>query len=69
MARLARVVVPGVPHHVTQRGNQRQETFFGEQEYAAYPSPPGESAFRDGMALGGALTNLAVVPSSCCRGA
>jgi len=28
MARLARVVVPGVAHHVTQRGNRRQDTFF-----------------------------------------
>ncbi|MFO7651092.1 MAG: transposase, partial [bacterium] len=23
MARIARVVVPGAPHHVTQRGNRR----------------------------------------------
>lgn len=29
MARIARVVVPGYPHHVTQRGNRRQRTFFG----------------------------------------
>jgi len=29
MARLARVIAPGMPHHVTQRGNSRQETFFG----------------------------------------
>ena len=36
MARLARVVVPGVPHHVTQRGNRRQETFFGKADYRAY---------------------------------
>lgn len=27
---------PGVPHHVTQRGNGRQRTFFGEADYAAY---------------------------------
>ena len=26
MGRIARVVVPKVPHHVTQRGNRRQET-------------------------------------------
>ena len=26
MARLTRVVVPGVPHHVTQRGNRRLAT-------------------------------------------
>ncbi|MDJ0943575.1 MAG: transposase, partial [Kiloniellales bacterium] len=36
MARLARVVVPGVPHHVTQRGNRRLETFFEDDDYRAY---------------------------------
>ena len=36
MARIARVVVPGEPHHVTQRGNRRQETFFCEDDYEAY---------------------------------
>ena len=36
MARLARVVVEGVAHHVTQRGNRRQQTFFGDDDYAAY---------------------------------
>jgi putative transposase len=36
MARLARVVIPGLPHHITQRGNRRQQTFFNEGDYAAY---------------------------------
>lgn len=36
MARLARLVVPGIPHHVTQRGNGRSQTFFGEADYALY---------------------------------
>ena len=36
MARLARVVVAGVPHHVTQRGNRRQTTFFGDDDYRRY---------------------------------
>jgi REP-associated tyrosine transposase len=36
MARLARLVVPDVPHHVTQRGNRRQPVFFSEEDYAAY---------------------------------
>ena len=36
MARLARVVAPGVPHHVTQRGNRRQKTFFGDDDYRLY---------------------------------
>jgi putative transposase len=36
MARLARLVIPGLPHHVTQRGNRRQPTFFNDGDYAAY---------------------------------
>ena len=36
MARLARVVIPGHPHHVTQRGNGRARTFFGDADYALY---------------------------------
>ena len=36
MARLRRVVIPGIPHHVTQRGNGRAQTFFEEGDYALY---------------------------------
>ena len=36
MARIARVVAPGLPHHITQRGNRRQATFFGADDYQAY---------------------------------
>ena len=36
MARLARVVVPGHPHHVTQRGNGRARTFFDDHDYMLY---------------------------------
>jgi putative transposase len=36
MARLARAVAAGAPHHVTQRGNRRQRTFFCDEDYAAY---------------------------------
>ena len=36
MARLARLVIPGMPHHITQRGNRRQQTFFNDEDYAAY---------------------------------
>ncbi|MBI5557035.1 MAG: transposase [Deltaproteobacteria bacterium] len=36
MARIARVVVPGIPHHITQRGNRRMETFFSEADYREY---------------------------------
>ncbi len=36
MARIARVVVPGLPHHITQRGNRRQPTFFCDEDYQSY---------------------------------
>ena len=36
MARIARVVAPGLPHHVTQRGNRRQTTFFSDDDYRSY---------------------------------
>lgn len=36
MARLARAVFPGLPHHVTQRGNGRARTFFSDNDYILY---------------------------------
>jgi putative transposase len=33
---MARLVIPDVPHHVTQRGNGRAPTFFGDDDYALY---------------------------------
>jgi putative transposase len=36
MARLASVVVPCLPHHITERGNRRQQTFFSDSDYEAY---------------------------------
>jgi putative transposase len=36
MARMPRVVVPGYPHHVTQRGNRRMKTFFCPEDYQTY---------------------------------
>jgi REP element-mobilizing transposase RayT len=36
MGRIARVVVRGMAHHVTQRGNRRQRTFFCDDDYQAY---------------------------------
>jgi len=36
MPRIARVVVPDCPHHVTQRGNRRQRTFFEDDDYVRY---------------------------------
>ena len=38
MARIARVIAPGLAHHITQRGNRRLPTFFCEEDYGTYLS-------------------------------
>jgi putative transposase len=44
MARTSRFVAPGHPHHVTQRGNQRNKTFFNDGDYRLYLSILAEEA-------------------------
>jgi REP-associated tyrosine transposase len=51
MARLARIVVPGLPHHVTQRGNRRQTIFFEDGDYALYRDLLAERAAKAGVAV------------------
>lgn len=36
MPRQPRTVIPGVPHHVTQRGNRRERVFFSEDDGSTY---------------------------------
>jgi putative transposase len=36
VSRIARVVIPGIPHHVVQRGNRRQKVFFNDEDRAYY---------------------------------
>ena len=38
MPRLARVVIPEVPHHIVQRGNNRQDVFFVDDDRRVYLS-------------------------------
>jgi len=51
MPRLARLVLPGAPHHVTQRGNRRQPTFFSDADYALYLKLLGRWAAQAGTAV------------------
>ena len=69
MARLARIVIPGMPHHVTQRGNRRQQTFFNDGDYAAYLELMVEWCNKEGVAIWAFCcmpnhTHLIAVPSS-----
>jgi putative transposase len=36
MPRLARNGFPGIPHHITQRGNRREEVFFTDDDRQSY---------------------------------
>lgn len=36
MARMARIVIPNIPHHITQRGNRSQRVFFSDKDKTAY---------------------------------
>jgi putative transposase len=47
MARIARLVVPGIPHHVTQRGNRRETTFFrDDSDFTLLPLAPAANTYR-----------------------
>jgi len=51
VARIARVVVPGLPHHVTQRGNRREPVFFGPEDYRLYRRLIAAAARRAGAEI------------------
>lgn len=51
MPRVARIVVPDVPHHVTQRGNYRQRIFFRDEDRRLYLDLLGEFAPHYGVSL------------------
>ena len=69
MARIARVVVPGYPHHVTQRGNRRMQTFFCDDDYRAYLALAGQWCRQEGLSVWAYClmpnhVHLIVVPST-----
>jgi putative transposase len=51
MVRLPRLVLPGHPYHVTQRGNRRAPTFFEDGDYALYRDLLAEAADKAGSAV------------------
>ena len=53
MPRVARIVVPGAVHHVTQRGNNRQDVFFVDDDRRVYLELLGAQAARHGFRIDG----------------
>ena len=51
MALLARIIAPGIPHHVTQRGNRRAQIFWGEADYLTYLVRLQADCVRRGLAI------------------
>ena len=51
MARIGRFVVPGLPHHVTQRGNRRERVFFSDADYELYCDLLREACGRETVAV------------------
>lgn len=51
MARIARVIATGLPHHVTQRGNRRLQTFFCDDDYREYVSLMAEWCNKCGVEI------------------
>ena len=51
MPRVARIVVPEVAHHVTQRGNNRQDVFFVDDDRREYLALLKQQAHRHGLTV------------------
>jgi putative transposase len=51
MARLPRLTIPGYPHHIIQRGNNRQPIFAGNADYESLLSLLEENAHKFGVAI------------------
>jgi len=53
MARLARIVIPGLPHHATQRGNRREPIFFENGDQEIYLDLLAEQTLKAGVEIWG----------------
>jgi putative transposase len=51
MARLSRLILPGLPYHVTQRGNRRATIFFEDGDYLLYRDLLAEAADKAGSEI------------------
>ena len=43
--------VPGLPHHVTQRGNRRERVFFRDDDYRMYRNHLREACNKAGVSV------------------
>ena len=53
MSRLARIVIPNCTHHITQRGNNRQDVFFVDADRDVYFALLQEESAKYGLSIDG----------------
>ena len=53
MPRRPRIILPGVPVHLIQRGNNRQACFYADEDYQGYLNWLGEYAEQSGCIIHG----------------
>jgi putative transposase len=53
MPRIARIVIPDVPHHITQRGNNKQDVFFTDEDKAVFLKILKEQSDKYGLIIDG----------------
>jgi putative transposase len=53
MPRPPRLVLPGIPHHITQRGNYRQTTYFRAEDSRLYLQLLKDYSRHHGVAIPG----------------
>jgi len=51
MARIARVIAHGIPHHIVQRGNRRQDVFLKKGDQRAYLNILKEQAEKNHLSI------------------
>lgn len=62
MARLSRIVVPGYPHDVTQRGVRSTDVFHSERDRREYLGMLGQEIVRHGVSI-----SVPEFPPGACR--
>ncbi|NUM56895.1 MAG: transposase, partial [Candidatus Hydrogenedentes bacterium] len=53
MPRIARIVIPGCAHHITQRGNNKQDVFFVDDDRRVYLGLLKRAAAAHGLVVHG----------------
>ncbi len=51
MVRISRIVIPGYPHHITQRGVRSMDVFANDSDRVVYLQLLAEEASKAGVAI------------------